>query len=85
VGEYVEHVAVIGLEGWGHEYIVHAVGEVIGFVQHGWKKAGWFALAGIIGFNMGYLFKPGQLFRFDQIIHSECEAKSSRYLGHFRG
>jgi hypothetical protein len=31
------------------------VGGVIGLVQHGWKKAMWFALAGVLGFYLGWL------------------------------
>lgn len=31
------------------------VGGIIGIIQQGWNKAGWFALAGAIGFNLGWL------------------------------
>jgi len=31
------------------------VGGVIGLIHQGWKKAGWYALAGVIGFNLGWV------------------------------
>ena len=31
------------------------VGGIIGIIQQGWNKAGWFALAGAIGLNLGWL------------------------------
>lgn len=31
------------------------IGGIIGLIQHGWKKAGWYAIAGVIGFNLGWI------------------------------
>jgi hypothetical protein len=31
------------------------IGGVIGLIQHGWQKTGWYALAGGIGFNLGWV------------------------------
>lgn len=33
------------------------VGGIIGIIQQGWKSAGWFALAGAIGFNLGWVVR----------------------------
>jgi hypothetical protein len=33
------------------------IGGIIGLIQHGWKKAGWFAMAGVIGFNLGWIIE----------------------------